>query len=183
MSIDLIIFIGFSVPIIFFSLHVIFKPRSHGFYRFFAWEGMAWMLSENYHYWFINPFSIPQIISWLLLIYASVLVIFGIILMKTKGKARDSRKDDSLYSFEKTTELIESGIFCYVRHPLYGSLLFFAWGIFLKNITLPLLIICIVSSIFLFATMLIEEKENIKFFGVKYKEYMRRSKMIIPYLL
>jgi len=180
---DLIFFIAMSSVIILVSSHVITKPTSHGFYRFFAWEGIAWLFAHNFRYWFSNPLSVYQIVSWCLLIYASILAIWGFVYMQIRGKAKLSRKDSSLYGFEKTTALIDTGIFHYVRHPLYGSLLFLAWGICLKNITLPLLIVCIASSIFLFITMLIEQQENIRYFGDEYKNYIKRSKMIIPFLL
>jgi protein-S-isoprenylcysteine O-methyltransferase Ste14 len=183
MKTTLIIFGLLSIPVFLASLHVLFKPKSHGFYRFFGWECMAWIFSSNYKYWFSDPFSICQIISWIFLLYALYLVIFGVILMKVKGKARTGRKDDSLYLFEKTTVLITTGIYRYIRHPLYGSLIFLAWGICLKNITVVLLIVCFAASIFLFVTMLIEEKENIKYFGEDYEKYMKKSKMFIPYIL
>lgn len=172
-----------SAVCIFFSLHVLVKPKSHGFYRFFGWECLAWLLSCNYKFWVVDPFSVYQILSWILLVYSLYLAIFGVILIKIKGKARNSRKDNTLYTFEKTTVLITSGIYHYIRHPLYASLFFLAWGICLKNITPVLLIVCTASSIFFIATMLIEEKENIRYFGEQYKEYMKKSRMIIPYVL
>jgi protein-S-isoprenylcysteine O-methyltransferase Ste14 len=98
------------------------------------------------------------------------------------GKPSQERTDDSLYTFEKTSELIESGIFKYIRHPLYGSLLFLTWGVFFKNPVVELLIIACISSIALVITAKIEEKEDIAYFGNKYREYMKRSKMFIPYL-
>jgi protein-S-isoprenylcysteine O-methyltransferase Ste14 len=172
-----------SIAIIAFSSHVIFKPRSHGFYRFFGWEGIAWLIVNNYKFWFDDFLSVPQIISWIFLFYATYIVIAGIILMKFKGKADGSRKDNSLYGFESTTELIEIGLYKYIRHPLYGSLVFLTWGTFLKNMDIALLIVSLLATFFFFATMLIEEKENIAFFGEKYRTYMKRSKMIVPYLL
>ena len=180
---DLIAFALMSIIIIALSWHVIFNPKSHGFYRFFGWECIAWLTVNNYKYWFDNPLSLYQIISWILLFYAMILIIVGVILMKTKGKADKTREDKTLYSFERTTELIETGIYKYIRHPLYGSLIFLTWGIFFKNTSPDLLIISVLSTIFLSATSIIEEKENIKYFGQKYKDYMKRSKMFIPYLL
>jgi protein-S-isoprenylcysteine O-methyltransferase Ste14 len=104
--------------------------------------------------------------------------------MKTKGKADTSREDNSLYAFERTTELIETGLYKYIRHPLYGSLVFLTWGIYFKNVaSVQLLIVSVLATIFLFATAMIEEKENIKFFGEKYRDYMKRSKMFVPYIL
>lgn len=180
---QLIVFAIASIVIIAFSRHVIFKPKSHGFYRFFGWECVVWLLVNNYKYWFTDFFSVYQIISWICLLYAIYMIIVGVILMKTKGGAHESREDSTLYRFERTTELIDTGLFKYIRHPFYGSLVFLTWGIFLKNTDIFLLIISVLATFFFFATMLIEEKENIAFFGEKYSAYMKRSKMIVPYLL
>lgn len=180
---EFIAFVIASVMIIVFSRHVIFKPKSHGFYRFFGWISIAWLLVNNYKFWFTDFFSAYNIISLLLLLYATYLVVAGIILIKLKGKADGSRKDDSLYGFESTTELIETGLYKYIRHPLYGSLVFITWGIFFKNPEIPQLIVSVIATAAFFATMLVEEKENIAFFGDKYLAYMKRSKMIIPYII
>jgi protein-S-isoprenylcysteine O-methyltransferase Ste14 len=180
---EFFVFAALSIIIIIFSWHVLLRFKSHGFYRFLGWECIAWLTVNNYKYWFDDPFSVYQTISWIFLFYAMVLIVVGVILMKTKGNADKTRKDKTLYSFERTTELIETGIYKYIRHPLYGSLIFLAWGIFFKNTTIEMLVISILSTIFLFITSLIEEKENIKYFGEKYRGYMKRSKMFIPFLL
>lgn len=180
---EFIAFSALSVVIIILSWHVILKFKAHGFYRFLGWECIAWLLSTNFKFWFVNPFSIFQIISWILILYATILVVIGVILIKTKGKADKTREDVTLYGFERTTELIETGIYKYIRHPLYGSLVFLTWGIFFKNTDIILLIISVLATIFFFATMLVEEKENIKYFGEKYRDYMKRSKMFIPYII
>lgn len=180
---ELIAFAIASVLIIAFSQHIIFKPKSHGFYRFLGWECVAWLLVNNYKFWFTDFLSVYQIISWICLLYAMYMIIAGVILMKTKGKAHESREDSTLYGFERTTELIDTGLYKYIRHPLYGSLVFLTWGIFFKNTDIILLIISALATFFFFATMLVEEKENIAFFGDKYRAYMKRSKMIIPFLL
>lgn len=76
----IIIFGILSLLIIFISWRTLFDTKSHGFYRFFSWECMAWLIATNYKYWFINPFSINQIISWILLFYAAYLPLAGILL-------------------------------------------------------------------------------------------------------
>ncbi|MBU0529012.1 isoprenylcysteine carboxylmethyltransferase family protein [bacterium] len=181
-AIHIIIFSILSIPIFLFSRRTIFNVKSHGFYRFFSWECILWLLINNYRYWFFNPLSTKQILSWLLLIYSLVLVIFGFLLMKNMGKPQDNRKNNELFKFEKTTELIETGLFKYIRHPMYGSLLFLTWGIFFKNTTNVLLIVSLISSVLLYVTAKIEEKENIEFFGEDYSDYMKRSKMFIPFI-
>jgi len=89
---------------------------------------------------------------------------------------------ETLFQFEKTTELIETGIFKYIRHPLYGSLVFLSWGVFFKNTTLPLFLVSVFSTLMLYITARFDEKECVQYFGDKYSEYMKRSKMFVPFL-
>ena len=179
----IIFFLILSMPVIVISWRTIFNIKSHGFFRFFSWECIIWLFATNYKYWFDDPFSINQIFSWIFLIISGYLVIVGVILMKKVGKQGNNRNEKTLYQFEKTTELIEQGIFKYIRHPLYSSLLFLTWGIFLKNFSIELLIVSMLSTVFLYLTATFDEKECIAFFGDKYIEYMKKSKRFIPYIL
>jgi protein-S-isoprenylcysteine O-methyltransferase Ste14 len=65
---------------------------------------------------------------------------------------------------------------------MYGSLLFLCLGAVLKNISVVTLILSILMIIFLITTAKVEEKENISFFGNSYSEYMKETKMFIPYI-
>ena len=179
----IIFFLILSMPVIVISWRTIFNIKSHGFFRFFSWECIIWLFATNYKYWFDDPFSINQIFSWIFLIISGYLVIVGVILMKKVGKQGNNRNEKTLYQFEKTTELIEQGIFKYIRHPLYSSLLFLTWGIFLKNFSIELLIVSMLSTVFLYLTATFDEKECIAFFGDKYIEYMKKSKRFIPYII
>jgi protein-S-isoprenylcysteine O-methyltransferase Ste14 len=178
----IIAFLILSVPVVIVSWRSLFSLTNHGLYRFLAWECILWLAVNNITWWFDDAFSFRQIVSWIFLFYCIYPATAGAILMKQKGKS-DQNRDGSLYTFEKTTELVDKGIFGYIRHPLYSSLLFLSWGIFLKNITLFTVIIAFLSTVFLFTTALMEERENIAFFGEKYKEYMKRTKMFVPYIL
>ncbi|MBN1388862.1 MAG: isoprenylcysteine carboxylmethyltransferase family protein [Bacteroidales bacterium] len=178
-----IIFATLSIPVIIISWRTLFDLRSHGFYRFLSWECILWLFAANYRYWFVEPFSVRQIFSWIFLVISACVVIMGVVQMKRKGRpGRDSRQK-TLYRFEKTSHLVDTGIFRYIRHPLYSSLLFLTWGIFLKHITVTLLIISILSSLFLFITALIDEKECIDYFGDEYRQYMKRTRRFIPFLI
>lgn len=179
----IIIFLALSIPVIIISWRTLFNLKSHGFFRFLSWECIIWLFAANYKYWFVDPFSINQIFSWISLIISAYLIIAGVILMKKRGRPNSDRNEKALYSFEKTTELVDKGIFKYIRHPLYSSLLFLTWGIFLKNLTFELLLISLLSTIFLFQTAILDEKECIAYFGDKYIEYMKRSKRFIPYII
>jgi protein-S-isoprenylcysteine O-methyltransferase Ste14 len=178
----LFFFFILSIPIIVLSWRSLSSARNHGFYRFFSWESILWLLISNYQFWFEDPFGYKQLISWALLLISIVYVILGSILLIKIGKPNKSKEREALFQFEKTTELVDQGIFKYIRHPLYGSLIILTWGIFLKNTTIPLLLVSLASTVFLYLTALFDEKECIGYFGATYREYMKRSKMFIPFL-
>ncbi len=182
MMIKSVFFILLSIPLVIVSWRSLFNPRNHGLYRFLSWECIILLAVNNIEFWFRKPFSINQVFSWLFLIFSLYLVVVGAIMMKKSGKPLQTRKDGSLYTFEKTTTLVEKGIFKYIRHPLYSSLLFLTWGIYLKNPEIPLSIFTVASTVFLYLTARFEEKENISYFGDEYKAYMAGTKMFIPFI-
>ena len=175
-------FLVLSIPVVYFSRRNLLHPKSHGFFRFFGWEGMVWLLVKNHSYWFEQPLSTLQIISWILLILSFYLVISGGLILLRKGKPSHEREDKHLFGFEKTTELVTTGVYRFVRHPLYASLIYLSWGIFLKHPTIDLLILTLICSVLFYLTALHDEKECIVYFGDEYSNYMKRSKMFIPYV-
>jgi protein-S-isoprenylcysteine O-methyltransferase Ste14 len=179
---EIVLFIILSVPVIIVSWRALFNIHSHGFYRFLSWECILWLFVCNYRYWFVNAFGIKQLISWFLLVFGGYLVIAGFLKLKGVGNSEKRKDEMTLYKFERTTELIDQGIFKYIRHPLYSSLIFLTWGIFFKNTTLGLLVISVISTLCLYITARFDERECIAYFGDIYQEYMIRSKMFVPFL-
>ena len=177
-----IIFAVVSVGIVFVSRASLRDPHSHGFYRFFAWEAILVLVLLNVGYWFKDPFSIHQIISWLLLIVCTYWVIHGVQSLHKVGKPDSKRNDPSLIGIEKTTELVTVGAYRYIRHPLYSSLLFGAWGVFFKQPSLVGVCLAVIATFFLIMTAKIEEAENTRFFGAAYQSYMKQTKIFIPFL-
>jgi hypothetical protein len=74
-------------------------------------------------------------------------------------------------------------IYHYIRHPLYASLLYLAWGIFFKSPSLLDGCIAAVATAFLYATARADENECLVKFGGEYAEYMKATKMFIPFIL
>ena len=103
--------------------------------------------------------------------------------MKKIGKPEGTRDKKHLYQFEETSELVETGIFKYIRHPLYSSLMFLTWGIFLKAPTEALIFVSVLSTIFLYFTAIFDEKDCINYFGNRYVQYKKRSKMFVPFII
>jgi protein-S-isoprenylcysteine O-methyltransferase Ste14 len=143
---------------------------------------MSWLFASNYKFWFVNPFFWNQLTSWILIIYSAYLVIAGLLLIKIIGKPNASRNEENLFGFEKTTKLIDTGVFKRIRHPLYASLIFVTWGICFKNPTIIISIIALISTILLYFTSRFDEKECVQYFGVDYEDYMKQTKMFIPFI-
>lgn len=154
----------------------------HGFYRFFAWETILILFLVNMNYWFVDPFSLRQIISWSFLIVSLMLIYQGVQLLRRKGGLDQERNDPALVGIEKTTELVTTGVYHYIRHPFYSSLLFLGWGILLKNVNWIGILLAVLTTILLIITAKKEEIENIQFFGENYQEYMKRTKMFVPFI-
>lgn len=83
---------------------------------------------------------------------------------------------------EKTTTIATAGVYRYIRHPLYSSLLFLAWGVACKSPVWLNMLLALIATLFLLATARAEEAEDIRFFGPAYQEYMKRTGMFIPFL-
>ncbi len=178
-----ILFIVGSAGIVYISRASLRSPRSHGFYRFFAWEAILALFLLNVEYWFWNPFSLQQIISWIFLIASAFLVVHAVKLLRHIGKPNAQRSDDqAAIGFEKTTNLVVVGAYKYIRHPMYSSLLFLTWGVFLKDLSWLSTIIALAATAFLVATAKAEEAEDIRFFGAAYQSYIQQTKMFIPFL-
>jgi len=157
-------------------------PGSHGFYRFFAWLAILALALFNVGAWFRDPFSWHQLISWVLLVISAILVIAGVRLLRQRGEPDAQRDDVPLVAFEKTTTLVTTGAYRYIRHPLYSSLLFLAWGIFFKDPSWLGGLLAVAATLLLVATARVEEAENVRFFGEAYQEYVTQTKMFVPYL-
>jgi protein-S-isoprenylcysteine O-methyltransferase Ste14 len=140
--------VGFS----FVSRKSMLSLRSHGFYRFFAWEILFGMFLLNAETWFKNPFTWHQLMSWTLLIISIALVVLGLRLLRQSGEQDLGREDASLLALEKTSKLVTVGLYRFIRHPLYSSLLFLGWGIFFKSPSWSDAALVVLCTAFLTAT-------------------------------
>ena len=180
---QIILFVVLSAVILYVSRASLRAPRSHGFQRFFAWEFMAALFALNAEMWFVNPLAWQQLISWFLLVVCLVPLAFGVRALVSRGKPAAQRASEpQLLGFEKTSALVTTGIYHYIRHPLYSSLLFLTWGIFFKAPGVWGGLLALAATFFLFTTARADEAECSAFFGPEYREYMKRSRMFVPYL-
>ena len=182
LAIKVLIFTIVTLALFYISRRSLINPRSHGFYRFFAWEAILVLILMNFRYWFENPVTPRQLISWTLLLISLYLIVRGLYNLLAMGKPSKRRPDNTLFDLEKTTVLTRTGPFKYIRHPIYSSLLFLTWGTYLKSPSGPGVALALVATGLLIATAKVEERENIRFFGDQYRDYMRETKNFIPFI-
>ena len=84
---------------------------------------------------------------------------------------------------EDTTILVRTGVYKYIRHPLYSSLILLGLGAYLKEISLLSTVLVILATIFSVMTAMVEEKENLNRFGKEYVSYMKSTKKFLPFLV
>ena len=150
--------------------------RSHPyrFPRFLAFESILSLIFLNARAWFLDPFSWQQMLSWIFLAGSLFLAAGGFILIKTRGNPEGD--------FEDTTSLITTGLYRYIRHPLYASLIVFGLGACLKDpswLGSFLLLLTIAGAVM---AARLEEEHNLDRFGDEYREYMKTTSRFIPFI-
>lgn len=79
--------------------------------------------------------------------------------------------------------LVTSGIYKYIRHPQYTGLLLMSLGMLIEWATLPMLILYPVM-VFLYVRLAKkEERDMLAEFGDEYREYMKKTKRFIPFVV
>ncbi len=151
------------------------EKRYHGIYRFFSFESILVLVVLQAPVWFRDPLSWNQLVSWSLLTGSLYLAVSGFLHLLRRGAPEGS--------WENTSQLVTSGIYLKIRHPLYLSLILLGFGISMKNPTTLPLFLGFLNFFFLFATARREEKEMINKFGESYKTYMDHSNMFFPFIL
>lgn len=84
-------------------------------------------------------------------------------------------------TLKKDAELVTTGPYAYVRHPIYTGMLVAMLGSALGAGLWWFILFILMGVYFIFAAKT-EEKIMIGEFGEKYADYMKRSKMLIPFL-
>ncbi|MFC2086317.1 methyltransferase family protein [Bacteroidota bacterium] len=173
--IEIIVFVLGTICLIYISWNFSLKQkRYHGIPRFFTIEGIFLLVLLNYFDWFINPFSLIQIVSWILLISSAIIVFLGFYSLYKRGKPEGQ--------IENTTNLITTGIYKYIRHPIYSSVIPGVIGILLKDVGYIQIILVVVIFVSLVFTAKVEEREMIKKFESEYENYSKKTKMFIPFI-
>lgn len=178
-EVKILILLIASVALALLTRRSLVSIHKHGLFRLIAWISFIALALVNIDYWFDDPFCGRQIVSWLLLSLSTFIVIYGAISLH-RGHSDTKRYDPTLIGIEKTTQLVKTGAYHYIRHPMYSSFLFGAWGIFFKQFSAISAFLAILTTIFAYVTARKEEFENKIYFGDEYCDYIKQTKMFIP---
>lgn len=155
------------------------KPSREKFLVFLATVGMMVMPVIYVFTSWLNSFSI-NLLEWA---RWSGVVVFGFYLFlfwwvhKTLGT-----NWSPVLEIRKDHKLITEGPYKYVRHPMYTCMWLGVAGFWLISSNWVVGIVALVTwSILYFIRLPDEEKMMIEEFGDQYKDYMRRTKRIIPW--
>ncbi len=176
---------GFAVASVFYvaiSWRCLADPRSHGFYRFFGFELVTALVLLNLPHWLHEPLSARQIVSYLFGAASIVLIVEGIRLLRIVGKPRRETAPGTNFAFENTTELVRTGAYRWIRHPMYGSLVALAGCAVLKDVSIASVALALAVVAAFVQTARVEEAENLARFGAPYVEYMKRTRRFVPYV-
>jgi hypothetical protein len=118
----LMVFLLGSAVLIYISRASLRAPRSHGFYRFFAWECILALVLLNIDVWFQTPFAWYQLVSWLLLALCLIPLILGVRMLRPRGRPVAQRETEPQLRLSKrlphwspAASITISGIRCTVR--------------------------------------------------------------------
>lgn len=79
---------------------------------------------------------------------------------------------------EKPSKLVISGLYRYMRHPLYSAGLLFLW--LTPSMSVNSLTLYIAATLYILIGAYFEERKLLREFGPAYAEYKKKTAMIIP---
>lgn len=128
----------------------------------------------------------PGAFSWgfpIVSYFGFFLVFFGALIHLT-GIITLNKQLSAVVVISKNQKLVDTGIYKYIRHPIYAGLLleFLGFGIALAN-WITILILLVLNAFSLTYRIYVEEKALKNYFGDAYVNYARKTKRIIPGIL
>jgi protein-S-isoprenylcysteine O-methyltransferase Ste14 len=113
-------------------------------------------------------------------IIADIVTFIGLLIMLWARKTLDRNWSADIVLKEKH-ELITSGPYAYVRHPIYAGLILMVLGVVLYINTLAFTIFFILFVFGAYYKAKKEERLLVSHFGDSYLEYKKKVKSLIPY--
>lgn len=180
--IEVVVFVAGSAGIAAMSWRALLVPGAHGRLRFLAFECVLALVLVVARRWFVRPLAPLQLVSWMLLVLSALLALHAFELLHRMGRPGAAHGGPADLGFERTSVLVTSGAYRWIRHPLYASCLLAAWGAFCKGPSWVSAGLAAAATLLFGATARAEERENVGKFGTAYVEYARRTRRFIPFV-
>jgi protein-S-isoprenylcysteine O-methyltransferase Ste14 len=88
----------------------------------------------------------------------------------------------NIHADPKGGQLISSGPYKFIRHPMYASVLVIIWSGILSHFSLPNLILGVVVTVVVAIRIFVEE-QSLRETYPEYVDFSRKSKLVIPFIL
>ena len=113
--------------------------------------------------------------------FGLMLATYGIFITRAAFRNYNTRAFLGLTNPGKENEkLITDGLQKHIRHPLYAGTILLFLGFFFYMPTMENLAVVVVSLLYVFIGIKIEEKKLAKTFGQEYENYKRNVPMLVP---
>ncbi len=134
------------------------------------------------HYHFAAIDTILFRPHWIEKIIAAILILSGVVVMViyTWNYLISFSGLGVVFGMEADTELQQTGLFAYMRHPMFAGAIIFMWGVFLGYPYMNNLISAVCLTIYSFIAIFFAEKRLGLLYGDMYKQYQGKVPVLLP---
>jgi protein-S-isoprenylcysteine O-methyltransferase Ste14 len=111
-----------------------------------------------------------------------MLASWGVIIIRLSFRQYSWKQFIGLEEEKNGARLETSGLLKYVRHPMYAGTILIITGFWLYVPTTAMLITSIVTILYIFIGIRLEERSLVQKFGTQYEVYKKRVPMLVPFL-
>lgn len=111
-----------------------------------------------------------------------VLAVWGVWIVNLSFRYYNFKTFIGLREEKRGQKLQKKGLLRLIRHPIYAGTLLILIGYFLFSPTTTSLIILVVTILYVFIGIKLEETKLIKEFGEEYLDYRKEVPMLVPFI-
>lgn len=169
---------GFKPKGTYFAFVLAFAIEMHGIP--FSMYVISWIVGKNLPEGIFWGHTLFPYIGYLGMYINIVLTLIGVAMIMN-GWYHIHQK---YWSKEQGTGmLVTSGIYKYIRHPQYTGLILISLGMLIEWATIPMLLLFPIMVYIYVRLAKREEGDMINEFGDEYKQYMKKTKMFLPFII
>ncbi|MDB5211013.1 MAG: isoprenylcysteine carboxylmethyltransferase family protein [Sediminibacterium sp.] len=141
---------------------------------------ITFLVLVHYHFAAIDTILFRP--HWIEKIIAGILILAGFVVMVIyiwKNLVNFSGLG-IVFGIEENTELQQTGLYAYSRHPMFAAAIIFMWGVFLGYPYMNNLISSICLTVYALIAIYFVEKRLVAAYGHAYKQYQKNTPLLMP---